>query len=240
MPTLSKDEVCAVVKAAHDDHVMTTVHVQAEWAAREAMDCGTDGLAHMFPDTVADPATIAEAKAHGTFIETTAAVWAGVSGLDRAQKLAADPRVAPYLSPSQKWSLLMPNKKPRPQFFPNVVENLRRFHAAGVALLPGTDAPNPATAHGVALHEELQIFVEAGYTPEEALHAATALPTQVFHLGDRGHVSPGYRADLVLIDGDPTTRISDTLSIARVWKNGYAIDRTAPTKDVNPMPGAKP
>ena len=121
-----------------------------------------------------------------------------------------------------------------------MVENLRRFHEAGVPLLPGTDAPNPATAHGVSLHEELQIFVEAGYTPEDALHAATALPTLIFHLGDRGHVSPGYRADLVLIDGDPMARISDTLAIARVWKNGYAIDRTAPTKDMNPMPGAKP
>ena len=117
-PTLSKDEVCAVVKAAHDDHVMTTVHVQAEWAAREAMDCGTDGLAHMFPDTVADPATVAEARQHGIFIETTASVWAGASGLDRAQKIAADPRVAPYLSPSQKSSLLMPTKKPTAAILP--------------------------------------------------------------------------------------------------------------------------
>ncbi|HEY1631147.1 MAG TPA: amidohydrolase family protein [Rhizomicrobium sp.] len=231
MPTLSQAETCATIKAAHQDHVMTVVHVQAEWAAREAMECGTDGLAHMYPDAVADPAVVAMAKAHRIFIQTTVSVWAGASGLDLAQKLAADPRVAPYLSPVQKQSLLIVNKKPRAQFFPNVVENMKRYHAAGVPLLAGTDAPNPATAHGVSLHEELQIFVTAGYTPEQALNAATALPSAIFHLGDRGHVAPGYRADLVLIDGDPTTNISDTLNIDRIWKNGYAIDRTAPKTD---------
>ncbi|HEY2070965.1 MAG TPA: amidohydrolase family protein [Rhizomicrobium sp.] len=238
MPTLTKDEVCAVVAAAHADHVMTTIHVQAEWAAREAIDCGTDGLAHMYPDKIADPAVVADAKAHHIFIETTASVWAGASGLDLAQKLGADPRVAPYLSGTQKQSLFAGTKHPSPQFFPNVVENLRLYHEAGVPLLPGTDAPNPATAHGPSLHEELQIFVQAGYTPEQALNAATALPTRIFHLGDRGHIAPGYRADLILIDGDPTTKISDTLSIARIWKNGYAIDRTPPKADPRgPAPG---
>lgn len=236
MPTLGRDQVCAVVREAHEERKLTAVHVQTEDAARIALDCGADGLAHMYPDKVADPAVVAEAKARHLFIETTASVWAGVSGLDRAQKLAEDPRVAPYLSPSQKGSLLYSNKKPMPSFFANALENLRRYHAAGVALLPGTDAPNPATAHGLSMHEELQIFVEAGYTPQEALHAATALPVEVFHLGDRGHVGTGDRADLVLVDGDPTTRISDTLSIDHVWKNGYAVDRTAPKAESNPMP----
>jgi imidazolonepropionase-like amidohydrolase len=94
-------------------------------------------------------------------------------------------------------------------------------------LLAGTDAPNPGTAHGISLHEELQILVKAGYTPEQALNAATALPARIFHLGNRGRIAVGARADLVLIDGDPTRNIADTLSIYRVWKNGYSIDRNA-------------
>ena len=93
---------------------------------------------------------------------------------------------------------------------------------------PARTRPNPATAHGVSLHEELQILVMAGYTPEEALHAATALPDAIFHLGDRGHVRAGDRADLLLVDGDPTRKISDTLAIDRIWKNGYAVERTPP------------
>ena len=233
MPTLSQEEVCAVIKAAHEDGRMTIVHEQAEWAAREAIECGTDGLAHMFPSQIADAAFIKLAKDRHIFIQTTDSVWAGASGLDYAQKIAADPRVAPYLSPAQKQTLLAVDKKPIPQFFPNVLANTRALHEAGVPLLAGTDSPNPATAHGISLHEELQILVQAGYTPEEALHAATALPVSIFHLGDRGHVKAGYRADLLLVDGDPTKNIADTLSIARIWKNGYAVDRAAPKN--NPL-----
>lgn len=228
MPTLSHDEVCAVVKAAHKDHKLAIVHVQAEWAAREAIECGADALAHTFPDKVADADFLALAKSHRIFLETTLDVWAGASGLDIARDLAADPRVAPYLSAFQKQTLTAKEDKPHPSFFPTALANVRAMHAAGIPIVAGTDSPNPATAHGVALHEELQLLVRAGFTPEEALQAATALPDQFFHLGKRGHVAKDYRADLLLVDGDPTRRISDTLNIDRVWKNGYAVDRTPP------------
>jgi imidazolonepropionase-like amidohydrolase len=227
LPTLSRDEVCAVIKAAHEDGKMTTAHAQAEWAAQQAIECGTDGLAHMFPDNVADADFVALAKAHHIFIETTDAVWAGVAGLNLAKAIAADPRVSSYLSPAQKQSLLLETKNPHPEFFANALKNTQLLHEAGIALLAGTDAPNPGTAHGISLHEELQILVKAGYTPEQALNAATALPARIFHLGNRGRIAVGARADLVLIDGDPTRNIADTLSIYRVWKNGYSIDRNA-------------
>ena len=225
---LTPAEVCAVIKAAHADGKLATVHAQAEWAAREAVECGADGLAHMFPDKIASPQFIALAKAHHIFVQTTDSVWAGASGLDKAAKLAADPRVAPYLSPSQKGTLLATDKRTVPDFFPNALANTHALHAAGIPILAGTDAPNPETAHGASLHEELQILVEAGFTPEEALHAATALPDRIFHLSDRGHVRAGDRADLLLVSGDPTTNIADTLSIDRIWKNGYSVDRTPP------------
>jgi imidazolonepropionase-like amidohydrolase len=78
---------------------------------------------------------------------------------------------------------------------------------------------------GVALHGELQLLVRAGLTPRAALAAATSLPAHVFHLPGRGCVAVGCRADLILIDGNPLVRIGDTLSIAAIWKNGYAVDR---------------
>ena len=230
MPTLSRAEVCAVIAAAHADHRLAIVHTQAEWAAREAIECGADAIAHMIPDRVVGTHFIASAKRHHIFFETTDDVWAGASGMDFAQKLARDPRVAPYLSPMQRATLLATEKEITPSFFPTVLANTRALHAAGVPLLAGTDSPNPATAHGVALHEELQILVRAGFTPQEALRAATALPDTIFHLGRRGHVAKGYRADLLLVDGDPTANIAATLSIDRIWMNGYAVDRTPPKK----------
>lgn len=228
LPTLSRAEVCAVISAAHADRRMAIVHAQAEWAAREAIDCGADGLAHMVPDRTVESDFLELAKRHHIFNETTDDVWAGAAGLDLARQLARDPRVAPYLSPAQKRTLLTLEDKPVPAFFSNALANTRLLHEAGIPLLAGTDAPNPATAHGVSLHEELQLMVRAGLTPEEALHAATALPDTIFHLGRRGHVAVGYRADLLLVNGDPTQNISDTLSIDRIWMNGYAVDRTVP------------
>ncbi len=225
MPTLSRDEVCAVVAAAHSDRLAAIVHAQAEWAAREAIACGADGLAHMFVDARADASFVALAKSRHVFVETTDDVWAGASGAGLAKALAADPRVAPYLSPFQKQTLQASEAKTFPQFFRNALANTRALHAAGIPLLAGTDAPNPATAHGASLHEELQILVMAGFTPEEALNAATGLPARIFHLGDRGRIAAGCRADLLLVNGNPAKDISDTLDIARIWKNGFAIDR---------------
>jgi imidazolonepropionase-like amidohydrolase len=227
LPTLTRDEVCAVIRAAHESGKLVTSHAQAEWGAQEAIECATDGLAHMFPDQIADADFIALAKARRIFVQTTDDVWAGVAGLDFATTLAADPRVQKYLSDSQKQSLLQGNKNPHPDFFTNALQNTRLLHQAGIDLIAGTDAPNPSTAHGVSLHEELQILVKAGFTPEQALNAATALPARIFHLDDRGHIALGARADLVLVDGNPTTNISSTLSIVNIWKNGYPINRNA-------------
>jgi imidazolonepropionase-like amidohydrolase len=100
------------------------------------------------------------------------------------------------------------------------------LHAAGVDILTGTDVsgPDPAfggMAHGASVHHELQLLVTAGLTPVQALRAATATPARRFGLTDRGRITPGARADLLLVDGDPTTTtIADTLSIRAVWRRG--------------------
>jgi imidazolonepropionase-like amidohydrolase len=97
-----------------------------------------------------------------------------------------------------------------------------------VAILAGTDVSEPlpqfgGLAHGASLHHELQLLVAAGLTPIEALRAATVTPAQQFGLTDRGRIAPGVRADLLLVDGDPTTSISDTLSIRAVWCRGVQL-----------------
>ncbi|MEU0156073.1 amidohydrolase family protein [Micromonospora fulviviridis] len=75
-------------------------------------------------------------------------------------------------------------------------------------------------AHGASVHHELQYLVEAGLTPVEALRAATSTPARRFGLADRGRIAAGLRADLLLVDGDPTTTISDTLNTRAVWRRG--------------------
>ena len=68
-----------------------------------------------------------------------------------------------------------------------------------------------------------RLDVEAGFSPTEALRAATSLPAQRFGLTDRGTAKAGARADLLLVTGDPTSNISGTLSIRSVWRRGNEV-----------------
>jgi imidazolonepropionase-like amidohydrolase len=80
---------------------------------------------------------------------------------------------------------------------------------------------------GASLHRELELLVQCGISPAQALAAATAEPARVFGLADRGRVAAGQRADLVLVSGDPLTDITATRAIERVWRAGTACDRRA-------------
>lgn len=108
-------------------------------------------------------------------------------------------------------------------------ESVRLMHKAGVPMLAGTDANNipdsPAhVEHGMSIHRELELLVEAGLTSVEALRSATDVVAERFRLSDRGRIAPGMRADLVLVDGDPLRDISETRKVRRVWCAGVEVN----------------
>jgi hypothetical protein len=75
------------------------------------------------------------------------------------------------------------------------------------------------------MHREIELLVGAGLTPVEALAAATSAPARAFSLADRGRIAPGMRADLLLVNGDPTRDVTATRAIVGVWKGGVPVDR---------------
>ena len=75
------------------------------------------------------------------------------------------------------------------------------------------------------MHGELELLVGAGLTPVQALTAATSAPARAFRLTDRGVIAAGKRADLVLVEGDPTNDITATRRIVSVWKRGVEATR---------------
>ena len=229
LPTLSADTVKATIVAAHARHRMAVIHIIKREDARQAIADGVDGLAHIFADQPADAAIVQLALRRKAFVIPTLAVTSTIAGDAHGERLRADPAIAPMLGVDQKTALGngFPGAK-HPQFLVNALVSVRMLNAAGVPILAGTDAGNPGTTHGASLHEELALLVQAGLTPVQALHAATAAPAKTFGLSDRGRIAPGLRADLVLVDGDPTTNILTTRKIVGVWKNGYAVDRHVP------------
>jgi hypothetical protein len=99
-----------------------------------------------------------------------------------------------------------------------MVDFVGRLHRAGVPLVAGTD-----DIPGFTLQRELELYVEAGLSPSEALQIATyngARYSQLLH--ERGVISPGRRADLILVDGEPTRDISDIRKVALVIKGDKA------------------
>ncbi|TNJ35298.1 amidohydrolase family protein [Arenimonas terrae] len=225
LPTLDAATSAAVISAAHAAGLRAVVHASAQDAARESLRDGADGLVHVFQDQPADEDVVALAKARGAFVVPTLTVIAGFSGERSA--LADDPRLAAWLSAGQRETLAgrMHEGAANPVMLANAVESVRRLHAAGVVVLAGTDAPNPNTAHGVSLHEEIARLADAGLGVEAALAAATSAPARAFGLADRGRIAPGLRADLVLVEGDPRQDIRATRAIATIWKNGHRVDR---------------
>ena len=104
--------------------------------------------------------------------------------------------------------------------------NARLLHEAGVVLLAGTDVGIPALIPGLSLHEELELLVEAGLTPLEALRTATINPARVLGLADSlGSVEMGKLADLVLLDADPLVDIRNTQRIRAVVADGRVYRR---------------
>jgi imidazolonepropionase-like amidohydrolase len=100
------------------------------------------------------------------------------------------------------------------------------MHQAGVPIMAGTDSPMPGVYPGFALHEEMAMLVESGLTPREALRAATFAPAQFLGIANKsGSIAVGKRADLVLLDADPTKDIRNTRRINAVLIDGRLLRR---------------
>jgi len=115
----------------------------------------------------------------------------------------------------------------RKKFVEKELEVVQLLHKAGVPFLAGTDTPPGVYIFpGFSLHEELQRFVAAGFTPLEALQTATLNPAKFMHMEDKlGTIEQGKFADLVLLDANPLEKIENTQKIAAVILNGRYFSR---------------
>jgi imidazolonepropionase-like amidohydrolase len=115
------------------------------------------------------------------------------------------------------------------------MEIIPAMKKAGVEFLAGTDVLNPFAFPGFSLHDELDLLVQSGLTPAEALRTATINPARFLHdESANGSVAAGKNADLVLLDANPLDSIKNTQRIAAVVVRGRYLDRG----DLDAMLGA--
>lgn len=198
-PTIGRELATALVDAARAVGLRTVAHVATATDTAIALDAGVDGLAHVWADKVPGHPDNAELVHRAA----TQGVFV-ISTLIYVESLvgADTPRST------------------------NAAYVAKALHRAGVPLLAGTDANPYAPLHGDGLHRELELLTRAGLTPPQALAATTSAPARHFGLSDRGRIAPGLRADLVLVEGDPTQDITATREIAAIWRRGERLSRT--------------
>ena len=129
------------------------------------------------------------------------------------QRILDDAKLSPYLLPEYITQLKKNINHGQPHNCMFAMGAIPPLSAAHAPILAGTDEHNPGTAPGASLHGELEYLVEAGLTPLQALVAATSASASAFHLTDRGRILPGLRADLLLVNGEPTANIKATRDI---------------------------
>ncbi len=127
----------------------------------------------------------------------------------RLEQLARTP---PAANPGRAWDL----------------QNTRTLENAGVRLVLGSDAAGDSNRWiGVTAHMELENFVAAGFTPGEAIVAATRAAAEVLRLNQLGTVAAGKSADFIVLDANPLDNIANTRRIASVYLRGQQVDRAA-------------
>jgi imidazolonepropionase-like amidohydrolase len=225
--SLDAATVKAVIDAAHRRGKLAVVHIMTLANARAALEAGADGLAHLFPGAriaQEDADGLAQlAASKGAFVIPTFSVLESMAGV-KPRDILDDPAITGLLDKEERAALEVgyrPVPAPALMTAPKAVAAALR--KAGVRVLAGTDAGNAGTQYGASLHHEMSQLVEAGFTPGEALAAATSLPSDTFGLGKRGRIATGYKADLVLVEGDPLRDIAATRHIVEVWKDGESV-----------------
>jgi imidazolonepropionase-like amidohydrolase len=202
--TVSFDEMKAVVDAAHAAGKKVAIHSYGASGVRDAVRAGADSIEH---GADVDDDTLREMVKRDI-------VWVPTVDHNRY-----------YIDARDEFGFAPGVEGPLKDYIERNLESVRRAVKLGVKIGMGSDAVYTMFGQNT---RELEWLVKAGMTPAQALQSATTIPAELLGTGDRlGRIAPGYLADLVAVEGDPTTDITALFkSVKAVFKNGtLVVDR---------------
>src|SRR5713226_5356894 len=238
-----------LVEEAHKEKIRVVIDQWERNGSPDLVRTGIDGFAHA-PTRKMPADDIQLIREHGLFVITTLVVEE-YSGRRRLADLRFldEPLIA---EPTPPWfltelraeatrTLSEAEKKDAEKSaagFEDMKRNVKKLVDAGVLVAAGTDAPYPGVFQGEAIHHELELLVEAGMTPLQAIRTATYNAAQIMRAEQEwGSLQPGRVANLVIVAGNPAARISDTRKIETVILNGKILDRASLRYDAKKDPG---
>ena len=229
-PELSK----AFLESAREKGLKTFAHVFYLEDARALVEGGVDVLAHSIRDREVDEAFIQLAKERGLcLLPTLSRELSTFTYADRPDFLDdsvftrhEDPEVIATLKSDDyvRKAKSHPHLEAYRASLKMAQKNLKKLHDSGVKIGFATDSGPPGRIQGYFEHLELELMVEAGLTPAEALRAATGTSAECLGQGENlGTLTPGRQADFIVLDADPLEDIKNTRRIRGVWQRGEEV-----------------
>lgn len=241
--SITPSVVKAICMEAHRLGLTVTGHIPEGMSLRQGIDSGMDMVNHIeyvyqemkrgkdksidLTDST-NRQVLRFLKDHGTVIDPTLGVFEMVFRSTRDDITTMEPAFSTLPLPLQALFRNMGMAPDRAAQFRPVLDGMgkivKALHDEGVPLVAGTDMGFP----GYSLHRELELYVAAGLTPLQAIQTATLIPARVMKMDKiTGSITPGLQADLVIIEGDPLTRIRDIRNVSLVVKGGEIYDPRA-------------
>jgi imidazolonepropionase-like amidohydrolase len=226
LPRLSLEVLRALVDEARLNGLWVAVHTGSATEVRQAVEAGANTIEHGATDgTLLDPETLGLIRSRGVTYVPTLVVVEALSQLASARR-------RPDQYPEEDWKALVGRMEALgPEPLSPLMANVRAANAAGVRIAAGTDAQGPRMAFGASLHREMELLVEAGLSPAQALRAATCDGAAALAAPYLGRLEVGAAADIVLVAGRPWERITDVRRIHTVILAGRIMTRASSPSD---------
>src|SRR5262245_2466861 len=236
---LSPTLLIRLTAAAAKENLRVVLDYYVDDGSPDVVAYGISGFAHL-PSRPMSADDVRVIKDKGVFVLTTLATdeshaWARVANLSFLREPLIADTAAPWFIDELKAEVAKTptetDKQSRdaaPLRLAPTTVNLKKLHDGGVLRAAGTDASSPGVFQGEGIHRELELWVESGLTPLEAIRAATYDAARVMRAeGESGSLEPGRRADVLVIAGQPQKQISDTRKVSLVIREGQILDRQA-------------
>jgi imidazolonepropionase-like amidohydrolase len=233
LPTIDRATMESAVKTATKHGLKTVIHIGTWLDAVVAIRAGESCITHAYGASLIPDELVALMKEKNVYECPTITVETDFLNMMQHRELLDRPLLAAVASHDVVDAYRGDTTKldMRMKYFlgwqrasrANVLGSVKKMRDGGVRLLAGTDAGNPGTFQGYSLHRELELMVESGLTPWEALASTTTTAGEF--LGRDFGMHPGAVANLLVLDASPIDDISNTQKIAMVIHHGRTIDR---------------
>lgn len=234
MPKMPAAMTKAIIDAAHARDTRVLAHVFYLEDAKRLASQGIDGFVHMVRDQPVDQDLIDMMLKQGTWQAAgTLSREAAMFAYGSTPEFASDPFFTRGVSAKtleliksperQKTQASNPAFKKFPAFFETAKANYKRMVDAGIPFAAGTDSGPPGRFPGYFDHWELQLMVDAGLTPAQAIDAATRRAAMFLGAEDIGTLEPGKWADFVVLDANPLADITNSRKIRTVFIAGNEV-----------------